>query len=71
VACSSLNDVPTLVVRGERSDVLTAATADRMVAALDDATLVTVPGVGHAPLLTESALGEPIDGLLARAMAVA
>ncbi|WP_375420329.1 alpha/beta fold hydrolase [uncultured Sphingomonas sp.] len=70
-ALSSLNDVPTLVVRGERSDVLTAATADRMVAALDDATLVTVPGVGHAPLLTEPALGEPIDALLARAMTVA
>ncbi|HEX8418843.1 MAG TPA: alpha/beta hydrolase [Sphingomonas sp.] len=70
-ALSSLKDIPTLVVRGERSDVLTAATADRMVAALDDATLVTVPGVGHAPLLTEAALGEPIDALLARAMAVA
>ena len=70
-ALSSLKDIPTLVVRGERSDVLTAATADRMVAALDDATLVTVPGVGHAPLLTEAALGKPIDALLARAMAIA
>ena len=70
-ALSSLKDIPTLVVRGERSDVLTAATADRRVAALDDATLVTVPGVGHAPLLTEAALGEPIDALLARAMAFA
>ena len=68
-ALASLNGVPTLVVRGERSDVLTAATADRMVAAIDDASLVTVPGVGHAPLLTEPALVAPIDDLLARATA--
>ena len=70
-ALASLHDVPTLVVRGERSDMLTGATADRMVAALGDAHLVTVPRVGHAPLLTEPALATPIDDLLTRAMAVA
>ena len=70
-ALASLADVPTLVVRGERSDMLSAAVAERMVAALGDATLVTVPGVGHAPLLTEPVLTAPIDALLARATASA
>lgn len=66
-ALSALRDVPTLVVRGGRSDLLSHATAERMVAALDRAELVTVPGVGHAPTLTETALHGPIDRLLARA----
>ncbi|WP_445193307.1 alpha/beta fold hydrolase [Sphingomonas sp. Tas61C01] len=70
-ALASLGGVPTLVVRGEKSDLLSMATAERMVATLDDARLVSVPGVGHAPLLTESVLVAPIDDLLARAMATA
>ena len=66
-ALSNLRAVPTLVVRGGRSDVLSAATADRMVAALDHAELVTVPGVGHTPTLAEPTLHAAIDRLLARA----
>ena len=65
-ALSGLRDVPTVVVRGGRSDLLTAATADRMIAALDHAVLVTVPGVGHAPLLDEAGAQDAIDELLAR-----
>ncbi len=65
-ALSALRGVPTLIVRGGRSDLLSAAVADRMVAALDDVELVTVPGVGHAPLLSEDAVQQPIDRLLAR-----
>lgn len=65
-ALGALREVPVLIVRGGRSDVLSAAVADRMAAALDRAELVTVPGVGHAPLLTEDALHDPIDRLLAR-----
>jgi len=60
--------VPTLIVRGGRSDLLSAATAERMVASLDQAELVTVPGVGHAPTLSEGVVQEPIDRLLARAL---
>ncbi len=67
-ALASLRDVPTLVVRGERSDVLQARTADRMVAELSDVELATVPGVGHTPMLTEAVLADPIDRLLARAL---
>jgi len=65
-ALAALRGVPTLIVRGGRSDLLSAAVADRMVAALDDVELVTVPGVGHAPLLSEDAVQQPIDRLLAR-----
>jgi pimeloyl-ACP methyl ester carboxylesterase len=39
-----------------------------MVASLDRAELVTVPGVGHAPTLTETIVQAPIDRLLARAL---
>ena len=67
-ALSTLRAVPTLVVRGGRSDLLSAATADRMVAALDRAELATVPGVGHAPTLAEEVLHDPIDRLLARVL---
>ena len=65
---ASLRDVPTLIVRGGRSDLLSAATAERMVASLDHAELVTVPGVGHAPTLSEAMLHDPIDRLLARVL---
>jgi pimeloyl-ACP methyl ester carboxylesterase len=58
--------VPVLVVRGARSDILSAATAQRMAAALPQAELVTVPGVGHAPTLDEPAVQPAIDRLLAR-----
>ena len=68
-ALSALRDVPVLIVRGGRSDVLAQAVAERMLAALDRGELVTVPGVGHAPMLTEDALHDPIDRLLDRATA--
>jgi pimeloyl-ACP methyl ester carboxylesterase len=68
-ALASLGSAPVLVVRGGRSDVLSAATAERMVAALPDAMLVTLPGIGHAPTLTEPAVQGAIDRWLARAAA--
>jgi pimeloyl-ACP methyl ester carboxylesterase len=65
-ALAALDRVPVLIVRGELSDVLSAATAQRMVEALGDAELATVPGVGHAPTLTEAALDQSIGRFLAR-----
>jgi pimeloyl-ACP methyl ester carboxylesterase len=59
-ALDGLADTPTLLVRGERSDVLGAATAERMAGVLGRAELVTVPGVGHAPTLDEPELADPI-----------
>jgi pimeloyl-ACP methyl ester carboxylesterase len=64
---AAIGTVPVLVVRGGRSDILSAATAERMVAMLPEAQLVTLPGVGHAPTLTEPALHGAIDRFLARA----
>jgi pimeloyl-ACP methyl ester carboxylesterase len=42
-----------LIVRGADSDVLASATASRMCAVLKQTKAVEVPGVGHAPSLTE------------------
>ncbi|MBE0610985.1 MAG: alpha/beta hydrolase [Dehalococcoidia bacterium] len=57
---------PVLILRGGQSDVLSADIAARMVEALPGAKLVEVPGVGHAPVLTEpaavKALGEFLAG---------
>lgn len=65
-AFDALLGVPMLIVRGERSDVLTDATARAMQARGDDATLVTVPRTGHAPTLDEPEAVAAIDALLAR-----
>jgi pimeloyl-ACP methyl ester carboxylesterase len=42
---------PTLVLRGAESDLLSSATADCMASRGPRATLVTIPEVGHAPML--------------------
>lgn len=46
---------PVLLVRGAISDILAPDVAERFVAALPHGRLVTVPGLGHAPTLTEPA----------------
>ena len=63
-AFDALSGKPVLVVRGERSDILSADTAAKMVERLPGAELVTVPGVGHAPTLDEPAAVEGITRLL-------
>jgi esterase len=45
---------PILIVRGGESDILAAATANRMCAVHKRTKVVEVPGVGHAPSLTEA-----------------
>lgn len=65
-ALDQLKDVPVAVVRGERSDILSAATAERMAAELPLAEVVTVPRTGHAPTLDEPEAVAAIDRLLAR-----
>lgn len=66
-ALDGLRDVPTLVVRGARSDVLPETVAERMVGALRQAELATVPDVGHTPTLVEPGLAGPIGRWLQRA----
>jgi pimeloyl-ACP methyl ester carboxylesterase len=65
-ALAALAEVPTLAVRGESSDILSPRTAERMAEALPQAELVSVPRVGHAPMLTEPEAAAGIDRLLAR-----
>ncbi|MDT8757545.1 alpha/beta hydrolase [Sphingomonas psychrotolerans] len=66
----ALKDKPVLIVRGERSDILSAATAQKMAARLPHGELVTVPGVGHAPTLDEPEVAAGIERLLAKASAI-
>lgn len=70
-ALDGLADVPTLLVRGALSDLMSEATAAKMTARLNDARLVTVPGVGHAPTLEEPEAEAAIDALLSRVAAPA
>lgn len=46
---------PTLVVRGEESDLLTRETAQEMTGRGPKAKLVEIPGVGHAPMFLDDA----------------
>ncbi len=63
---TALADCPVLLLRGELSDILSASTAEKMVAALPRAELVTVPRVGHAPTLDEPESQAAIARLLAQ-----
>ncbi|GGB32562.1 alpha/beta hydrolase [Sphingomonas metalli] len=65
-ALAGLSGVPVAVVRGERSDLLGEKTAQRMMAALPEAELVTVPRVGHAPTLAEPEAEAAVGRLLDR-----
>lgn len=58
---------PVAVVRGALSDLFSEATFQRMGKEIEGVDLVTVPRVGHAPLLTEPEAFAAIDRLLARA----
>ncbi len=59
-----LGSKPLLVVRGEKSDLLTAATAERMCREVPDMQLAVIPGVGHAPELNEPEAVTAIDAFL-------
>jgi pimeloyl-ACP methyl ester carboxylesterase len=65
-AFGGLNNVPSLVVRGGHSDLLSADTVERMKSESPALESVTVPNVGHAPTLEEPEAVEAIDHLLAR-----
>jgi pimeloyl-ACP methyl ester carboxylesterase len=65
-AFEGLRDVPTLLVRGGLSDLLSAETAAAMARRVPTLATATVPDVGHAPTLDEPAARTAIDALLAR-----
>ena len=55
---------PLLVVRGEKSDLLTLATTSKMLDVAPKVRLANVPGVGHAPELGEPEAIAAIDAFL-------
>lgn len=68
-ALQAFRGIPTLVLRGDRSDLLSDATARRMVREIGpDAELATIPDVGHAPVLDEPQSIAAVDRLLARVL---
>lgn len=66
----AFKDMPTLILRGALSDIMSDATAQRMTREIgDSAEYVTVPRVGHAPTLDEPDAVAAIDRLLEKVAA--
>jgi pimeloyl-ACP methyl ester carboxylesterase len=68
-AFRALNGIPSLIVHGEISDLLSAETVAKMVAENPAMKSVTIPNVGHAPTLDEPEAQAAIDALLKRVLA--
>ena len=65
-ALEALAGIPMLSLRGDRSDVLSAATQAEMARRLPEMTVVEVPDVGHAPTLAEPVAVAALDAFLDR-----
>jgi pimeloyl-ACP methyl ester carboxylesterase len=65
-AWRALAGCPTLLLRGELSDLFSEETLTRMKAENPTLETVTVPRVGHAPTLDEPVAAEAIEAFLAR-----
>ncbi|WP_108812764.1 alpha/beta fold hydrolase [Sphingorhabdus sp. Alg231-15] len=65
-ALEAFKDLPTLILRGETSDLFSEATATKMLGMMQNGELVTVPRVGHAPTLEEPQSLDAIAALLQR-----
>jgi pimeloyl-ACP methyl ester carboxylesterase len=63
---AQITAVPMLVIRGGVSDLLSAATVERMQREKPDLEHLTVPNRGHTPLLDEPECLGAIDGFLSR-----
>jgi pimeloyl-ACP methyl ester carboxylesterase len=70
-AFRALDGIPSLIVHGGISDLLSAATVARMLAEVSSMESVTVANVGHAPTLDEPEAVAAIDALLKRVVATA
>lgn len=65
-AFAALAPIPTLIVRGALSDLLTGPIVEKMRAALPGVEYCEVAGVGHAPTLTEPDAWASISAFLSR-----
>jgi pimeloyl-ACP methyl ester carboxylesterase len=63
---AQISGVPLLVIRGALSDLLSAATLQRMKREKPDLEHVTVANRGHTPLLNEPECLAAIDAFVAR-----
>ena len=61
---AGLKSIPVLTLRGERSDILSDATLEKMSKSHPNFTTVTIPDIGHAPILTEPDSLAAIDSFL-------
>jgi pimeloyl-ACP methyl ester carboxylesterase len=61
----ALGQFPALVIRGANSDLLSSETVEAMVERHPNLRTLTVPGQGHAPLLSEPETVETIGTFLA------
>ena len=61
-----IRHIPTLVIRGGASDILSAETLARMKAEKPDLLSVTVPDVGHAPTMAEPEAAQALGDFLAK-----
>jgi len=68
-AFRALSGVPSLLLRGEISDLLSAESVAKMKAEVPTLESATVPRVGHAPTLDEPEAAAAIDKLLKRVVA--
>ncbi len=66
-AFEALRDVPTLLVRGELSDLVSAETAVRMQTAKTDLEVVEAKRIGHAPFMTEADVWPVVAAFINRA----
>lgn len=62
----AMHAIPTVVLRGELSDILMQSTLDRMATEHPDLVPVVVPRLGHVPLMREPEVQAAIDALIAR-----
>ena len=60
---------PVTVLRGELTDLFAREVAEKMARVIPDVELVTVPGVGHAPMLDEPESLAAMERLLERVLA--
>jgi pimeloyl-ACP methyl ester carboxylesterase len=63
---AALAQKPLLVLRGAKSDLLSAKALEKMQAAAPSMKSVVVPGVGHAPDLSEPEAVAAIDAFLGK-----
>lgn len=61
---AGLGRLPLMLVRGEASTLLSAATVARMQALRPDMAVVSLPGTGHAPTLEEAPAAAALDAFL-------